>query len=166
LATIYKRGGVWWVRFRLNGHHVRRSAHTGKKAEAQLFLQRLLDEYAAKARGDRPRHRWPEAVERYFEEASIKPKTRACYQTCSRTCSTTFGDLYLDGIGRKVIGEFVGKRSDLYRLSRILGHTTLQMSARYGHLRTDDLHDELRRLEDVAQKRSHERLIEADNDHA
>ncbi len=45
---------------------------------------------------------------------------------------------------------------DLYRLSRILGHTTLQMTARYGHLRTDDLHDELER---VAQKRSQERQI-------
>jgi hypothetical protein len=47
---------------------------------------------------------------------------------------------------------------DLYRLSRVLGHSTLQMSARYGHLRTDDLHDEMRSL---AQKRSQERQIEA-----
>ncbi|WP_370870088.1 tyrosine-type recombinase/integrase [Phenylobacterium sp.] len=47
---------------------------------------------------------------------------------------------------------------DLYRLSRVLGHSTLQMSARYGHLRTDDLHDELRIL---AQKRSQERQTEA-----
>ncbi|WP_244479678.1 hypothetical protein [Methylobacterium sp. Leaf111] len=42
---------------------------------------------------------------------------------------------------------------DLYRLSRILGHTTLQMTARYGHLRTDDLHDE---LEPVHRKRTQE----------
>ncbi len=35
---------------------------------------------------------------------------------------------------------------DLYRLSRVLGHSRPQMSARYGHLRTDDLHDELRTL--------------------
>jgi hypothetical protein len=47
---------------------------------------------------------------------------------------------------------------DLYRLSRVLGHSTLQMSARYGHLRTDDLHDELRTL---AQKRSQERQTKA-----
>ena len=36
---------------------------------------------------------------------------------------------------------------DLYKLSRVLGHRTLQMSARYGHLRTDDLHEELRKVE-------------------
>lgn len=30
---------------------------------------------------------------------------------------------------------------DLYPLSRILGHKTMQMTARYSHLRTADLHD-------------------------
>ena len=49
---------------------------------------------------------------------------------------------------------FVQEGGDLYRLSRILGHATLQMTARYGHLRTEDLHEELER---VAQKRSQDR---------
>lgn len=53
---------------------------------------------------------------------------------------------------------FVQQGGDLYRLSRILGHTTLQMTARYGHLRTDDLHDEIQR---VAQKRTQEHQTEA-----
>lgn len=53
---------------------------------------------------------------------------------------------------------FVQEGGDLYRLSRILGHTTLQMSSRYAHLRTDDLHDELMR---VAQKRSQEHQTQA-----
>src|SRR5262249_33910534 len=30
--------------------------------------------------------------------------------------------------------------ADLYRLSRILGHTTLQMTSRYAHLATEHLH--------------------------
>jgi hypothetical protein len=29
---------------------------------------------------------------------------------------------------------------DLYRLSRILGHATMAMTAKYAHLQTDDLH--------------------------
>jgi integrase/recombinase XerD len=33
---------------------------------------------------------------------------------------------------------------DLYRLSRILGHATLQMSTRYAHLGTDQLHEAVR----------------------
>jgi len=53
---------------------------------------------------------------------------------------------------------WVQSGGDLYRLSRILGHASLQMTARYGHLRTDDLHDELER---VSQKRTQERQIRA-----
>jgi integrase/recombinase XerD len=34
--------------------------------------------------------------------------------------------------------------TDLYRLSRILGHSTLQMSARYAHLATEQLHEAVR----------------------
>jgi integrase len=51
---------------------------------------------------------------------------------------------------------FVQAGGDLYRLSRILGHTTLQMSSRYAHLRTDDLHEELGR---VSRKRAQDRDI-------
>ncbi len=49
---------------------------------------------------------------------------------------------------------------DLYRLSRVLGHATLQMTTRYGHLRTEDLHGELER---VAQKRSQDRKTKRPN---
>jgi integrase/recombinase XerD len=110
MALVYKRGNTWWVRFRINGHHIRRSARTTRKAEAVAFLQRLLDEYAAKARGDQPRHRYVDAVERFFQEASIKPKTRTCYQSSARACETVFGALHLDEIDRRAIAEFVSAR--------------------------------------------------------
>jgi integrase/recombinase XerD len=53
---------------------------------------------------------------------------------------------------------FVQDGGDLYHLSRILGHATIEMTARYGHLRTGDLHSELRR---VAQNRAQEHEIRA-----
>jgi integrase/recombinase XerD len=53
MAAVYRRGDVWWVRFRFNGQHIRRSAKTAKKTEAQAYLQRLLDEHAKNAREDR-----------------------------------------------------------------------------------------------------------------
>ncbi len=138
MAVVYRRGRIWWVRFHLNGRHVRRSAHTERKSEAQAFLLRLMDQFASQARGDRAEHSYADAVERFFKEASLKPRTRATYRSNDKACRATFGPLY--------------------RLSRVLGHSTLQMSARYGHLRTDDLHHELRTL---AQKRSQERQTEA-----
>lgn len=68
-------------------------------------------------------------------------------------------------IGRHSFASwFVQDGGDLYRLSRILGHATLQMTARYGHLRTDDLHEELERVtQRRSHKRSQERQIKADN---
>ncbi|WP_043338375.1 tyrosine-type recombinase/integrase [Belnapia moabensis] len=110
MASVYRRGSVFWVRFRANGHHVRRSAHTSKKAEAQAFLQRLLAEYARKARGDRPRHLYEDAAQRFLDEASIRPKTRACYATSDRACRSTFAGHHLDEIDRRLIGEFVSWR--------------------------------------------------------
>lgn len=53
---------------------------------------------------------------------------------------------------------FVQAGGDLYHLSRILGHSTVQMTTRYSHLRIGDLHAELRR---VAQNRPDEHPIEA-----
>jgi integrase len=53
---------------------------------------------------------------------------------------------------------FVQDGGDLYHLSRILGHATVQMTARYGHLRTGDLHAELQR---VAQNRTQEHRIDS-----
>jgi integrase len=110
VATVYRRGRVYWIRFRANGNHVRRSAHTAKKAEAAAFLQQLLAEHAAKARGERPRHRYEEAVERFLLEATIKPKTRACYLSSDRACRATFEGRYLDEIDRRPLGEFVSRR--------------------------------------------------------
>ena len=31
LATVYRRGRVYWVRFRANGHHIRRSSHSSRR---------------------------------------------------------------------------------------------------------------------------------------
>jgi integrase/recombinase XerD len=110
MAAVYRRGKVYWIRFRANGQHIRRSAHTGKKAEAQVFLQRLIADQAANSRGDHPRHQWDEAAERFLRESSIRPKTQACYATSDRMCRPTFGTRYISEIDRRLIGEFVAHR--------------------------------------------------------
>ncbi len=143
VATVYRRGKTFWVRFRANGHHVRRSARTTKKTEAIAFLQRLLAEYAAKARGDRPRHLYEEAAGRFLREASIRPKTRACYASSERACRPTFAGRHIDEIDRRLLGEFVSTRKrtgvsdttirrDLAFLSSLCSH-----AVRWGWLDTN-----------------------------
>lgn len=110
MAGVYRRGDVWWVRFRRDGVHVRKSARTSKKAEAQVFLQRLLEEHAGRARGDLPRHTFADAIERFFQETRVKPATLRCYKSNSRTLGPTFDALYLDQITKRTIAEFVSAR--------------------------------------------------------
>ena len=110
MATVYRRGRVYWVRFRANGHHIRRSAHSSSKTEALAFLRRLLTEYATKARGDSPRHRYEEAVERFFSEASVKPGTRVAYRCCDTAIRPLVRGRYLDEIDRRVLADFISTR--------------------------------------------------------
>ncbi len=110
MAEVYRRGRVWWVRFRADGQHVRRSARTHKKSEAQAFLLRLMDEHAAGARDERPRHPYAEAVERFFAEASIKPRTKASYQSNDKACRPTLGSLRLADINRRALADHISAR--------------------------------------------------------
>jgi integrase len=111
MAGVYKRGNTWWVRFRFGGQHVRRSAKTAKKAVALEYLHRLLEEYASKARGQAaPRHLLTEAIERYFEECSLKPRTIESYRFTSNLCARLVGHLYVDEINRRTLSEFVAAR--------------------------------------------------------
>ena len=85
--------------------------------------------------------------------ARIGNPRKAFEGACARA---GIGDFRFHDLRHTFASWFVQEGGDLYRLSRILGHTTIHMTSRYAHLRTDDLHDELER---VAQNRSQARNI-------
>lgn len=108
MAGVYKRGGQWWVRFRMGGAHVRRSAKTSKKPEAQAFLAKLMEEHAQAARGEvRPRHLLTDAMDRFLDESALKKGTIDGYRFNVRTLTRLLGDLHLDEISRRALAEFV-----------------------------------------------------------
>ena len=111
MAAVYKRGQVWWVRFRLNGVHVRRSAKTTKKGEAQTYLHRLMEEQAQASLSEAiPRHLLTEAMDRFFEECTLKPGTIETYRFNSRTCTRLLGHLSLGEIDRRALADLVASR--------------------------------------------------------
>lgn len=111
VAAVYRRGDVWWVRFRLNGVHVRKSARTTKKAEAQVFLAKLMEEHAQAARGEATvRHLLTDAMARFFEETTLKAGTIETYRYNSRVLTRLLGHLHLDEIDRRALAEFVATR--------------------------------------------------------
>ncbi|MCJ2124560.1 tyrosine-type recombinase/integrase, partial [Methylobacterium sp. J-077] len=108
---VYRRGDVWWVRFRRDGVHVRRSARTSKRAEAQVFLHRLMEEHTQATRGEPVvRHLITDAMERFFEETTLKAGTVETYRYNSRVLTRLLGHLHLDEIDRRALADFVATR--------------------------------------------------------
>ncbi len=102
---------MWWVRFRMNGAHIRRSAKTAKKAEAQAYLHRLMEEHALAQRGDiRHRHLLSDAIDRFFEETSLRASTIETYRYTSRVVTRLMGRFHLDEINKRNLAEFITTR--------------------------------------------------------
>ncbi len=74
------------------------------------------------------------------------PRTGQRYRTVKRASRTTclragIEDLRFHDLRHTFASWAVQNGADLYRLSRILGHSTLQMTTRYAHLATEQLHE-------------------------
>ncbi|GGC45523.1 integrase [Siccirubricoccus deserti] len=112
MATVYRRGSTWWVRFVWRGAEVRRSARTSSKAVAQRVLARLLDEHRRLDHGGRPRRTYREALERFSTDylPTLKPSTQSRYRTSFRQLAAAFGDLYLDEINRSRLADYATAR--------------------------------------------------------
>jgi integrase len=79
------------------------------------------------------------------------PETGHRYKTLKRSFHTAcrragISDLRFHDLRHTFASWAVQNGMDLYRLSRILGHSTLQMTTRYAHLATDQLHEAVRSM--------------------
>lgn len=113
MASVYKRGDTWWVRFQWNGEEIRRSARTSAKGEAREYLATLQAQYRLLSLGGRPRVTFDAAAVRYLEEHVSKKQgnTIRGYQTCLRVLSGAFSGKHLDEITRKAIAGFEAEQS-------------------------------------------------------
>lgn len=112
MATVYRRGSTWWVRFQWRGTEVRRSARTSSKAVARQVLARLLEEHRRLDRDGRPRRTYREALERFWAEymPTLKPATQRRYRSSFRQLAGTFGALRLDEITRGRLADYTTVR--------------------------------------------------------
>lgn len=78
--ALYKRraepDGSWWVRFRIGGTLVRRSANTTDRRKAEEYEQALRERYWRQVKLGEEVHTWKEAVDRLKREASWRKNTR------------------------------------------------------------------------------------------
>ncbi len=113
MASLYRRGQVWWVRFQWRGQEIRRSSRSTVKREAREYLDRLRAECRAVDTRGRPRKTFREAVTVYIENhmPTLKVSTIASYQQSLRVLVGAFGDKYLDEIRRGDVAEFEAEQS-------------------------------------------------------
>ena len=112
MATIYKRGATYWVRFQWHGQEIRRSAHTPSRTVAQQYLAQLLGERRRLDRGGKPRRTYAEALKRFCGEymPMLKLSTQARYRTSFRQLAGTFDSLFIDEITRGRLADYAAAR--------------------------------------------------------
>jgi integrase len=111
LATVYRRGSTWWVRFVWRGQEVRRSARTTSKTVAERMLATLMAEYQGRDLNGAVRHTVAEAIQRFRAEylPLLKPATRVRYEVSFRQMRQ-FESLYLDEISRAALADYASQR--------------------------------------------------------
>lgn len=121
MATVYKRGKTWWVRFQWRGQEIRQSARTTSKGEARDYLDRLRAEYRKLDLGGRPRVTFDDAAVQFIAEhvSQKKLSTVATYQSLIKTLNEEFGGMYLDEITKAKIAEFEGMKLRTISLARV-----------------------------------------------
>lgn len=112
--SVYKRGGVFWIRFQFRGREIRRSAHTRVKAEAQKFETEQRAKYGRIARGDKPRITFAEAkkkfTEEYFVARELAISSQERYWTSLIPLEKFFGNDHIDEISRSRVIDFANSR--------------------------------------------------------
>lgn len=114
--NLYKRGGTWWCRTKVDGRDLRRSLRTSDRATAKKRRDAWLAEIShAKFHGE-ARHTYKEMARKWALEwlpRSVKPGTAQRYLVSSRQLDPYFRDLYVDEITTKKIAGMVSARIKL-----------------------------------------------------
>lgn len=112
MATVYKRGNVWWVRFQWNGQEIRRSAHTTLKGEAREYLSAVQSEYRSLKLTGKTRVTFAHAMTEYIESRVSQKKlsTIKSYQQCLRVLLKEFSTKKIDEVTDVAIADFEARQ--------------------------------------------------------
>ncbi len=112
MATVYKRGKTWWVRFQHEGKRIQRSARTTRKDEALRVLVELQEKVKRRQPLTHQRHSFEEMAARFVQEhlPLLKPKSADGYHIHIRLLLRQFHGLHLDEVGKEQIADYISAR--------------------------------------------------------
>jgi integrase len=118
-GSLYQRGHVWWMQYRLDGKTIRRSTGTTKRSEAVIELQRVLGQ---KHRGELPEQvkakrglTCGEVMEQYVERRSGKAVYRTYRGQLDNHLIPFFGKIPI----RKLTGNDIVAYRNMRRKQRV-----------------------------------------------
>lgn len=120
MPNLYKRGDIWWARFKVSGVEYRRSLRTASKSEAERRLKNVKQEVVGEARfGIVAPRSWQDAVLAWNKDAAsdLNPKTVKRYVTSFKQVHPILAGLEVHRID-------VAKLKELVKARRINGAST------------------------------------------
>lgn len=114
MASIYRRGKIWWGRVERNGRLLRHPLKTTSKKLARSRLTKWLAELEGLKFGERPERSFDFAVERFVKNhlPAIKPRAADRYAVSLDALSRTCAGLSLGQIGSATMMAFVNLRRE------------------------------------------------------
>lgn len=109
---LYKRGGVWWIRFKYQGTEIRRSAQTTDKREAQRAEREIRERLRQQRLGGRPKRTFEETLAKWMNEAwpALKLSSSRRYSFSADRLTERFAGKHLHDIDKRAIAEFISSR--------------------------------------------------------
>lgn len=112
MATVYRRGRLWWGRYQRAGQEYRKPLGTAVESVARKRLAALIEEHERVAWGGKRRHTFDDLAIEFIDRhlPTIKPRSAQRYGLSIRAMKEHLEGLYLDEITSARLAEFVDKR--------------------------------------------------------
>ncbi len=143
MATIYKRGDIWWARAQRNGRQRRESLRTTSRAVAEERMRKWLDHLDLEL-GGKPRRTYREVMESFIQRhlSGLRPTTQARYLVSARLLYPHFNGKFLDEITSARLSEFETARRKQGAASPTIRRDLLCLSSMFTHAIVDrEWHD-------------------------
>jgi len=140
MASVYKRGKVWWGRVEHNRHVHRESLRTGDKRLAEKRLNKWIESLQAQEWGEKPVRTYKELVVSFCAKhlPTLTPSSQRRYRVSLKNLDRAFRDKSLDDITGTSMAEFEQARRsagvsnptirrDLACLSSMFSHAIVDM---------------------------------------
>src|ERR1700682_6135462 len=130
--AVYRRGKVWWYKFKFGGRRIQESSRTNNKHKAELLEAKrksdLVDGNAG-IRRKAPAPRFEDAVRKFLEWSRLvhRPKTHALHEMNCGTLARYFTGKWMDEIMSESVEQF-----RLATLRLIFNHLELRSPIKKG----------------------------------